>query len=88
MLNELQSKSIKVLTTKFFDNSDKSMMKAEYDNIQLNMVELYRKYNNPSQVDKLWGIKNDVEDIKNDLNKNVNLMIGNLTELSVISLIF
>ncbi len=83
MLSELQSKSIKVLTTKFFDSTDKSALKSEMDNIQLNMVELYRRFNNPSQVDKLWGIKNDVDDIKSNLNKNVNLMVGNLTELSV-----
>lgn len=83
MLSELQSKSIKVLTTKFFDTTDKSALKYEIDNIQLNMVELYRKFNTPSQVDKLWGIKNDVEDIKSNLNKNVSLMVGNLTELSV-----
>lgn len=47
------------------------------------MVELYRKFNNPNQVDHLWGIKNDVNTLKNDLSKNVNLLIGNMTELSV-----
>lgn len=83
MINELQSKSLKILSTKFFDTTDKGIIKAECDNIQLNMVELHRRFNNPSQVDKLWGVKNDVEGIKNDLNKNVNLMIGNLTELTV-----
>lgn len=83
MLSELQSKSIKVLTTKFFDSTDKSGLKSELDNMQLNMVELYRRFNTPSQVDKLWGIKNDVAEIKTNLNKNVSLMVGNLTELSV-----
>ena len=83
MLSELQSKSIKVLTTKFFNNSDKSSLKSEMDNIQLNMVELYRRFNTPGQVDKLWGMKNDVEEIKSNLNKNVSMMVGNLTELSV-----
>jgi len=58
-------------------------LKAELDNIQLNMVELYRRFNTPIQVDKLWGIKNDVDEIKSNLNRNVNLMVGNLTELSV-----
>lgn len=58
-------------------------MKSEIDNIQLSLVELYRKFNNPNQVDHLWGIKNDVNTLKNDLSKNVNLLIGNMTELSV-----
>lgn len=83
MLSELQAKSIKVLTTKFFDTTDKSSLKSEIDNIQLNMVELYRRFNTPSQVDKLWGIKNDVDEIKSNLNKNVSLMVGNMSELSV-----
>jgi len=87
MLNELQTKNLKVLMTKIFDAMDKSTIKSEIDNIQLNMVELYRRYNTPSQVDKLWGIKNDVDEIKTNLNKNVNLMVGNLTELSVIIII-
>ena len=47
------------------------------------MVELYRRFNTPGQVDKLWGIKNDVDEIKSNLNKNVSLMVGNLTEMSV-----
>lgn len=87
MLAELQNKCIKKLISKIFstENDNIDNVKPEVDNMQLNMVEIYRKYNNPAQIDTLWSIKNDVNDIKINMKKNMNTMISNVTELSVIN---
>ena len=82
MLSEIQNKCIKKLISKIFD-TENADVKGEIDNMQLNMVELYRKYNNPGKVDTLWAIKNDVDDIKIDMNKKMTVMVSNMTELTV-----
>jgi len=86
MLAELQNKCIKKLISKIFnteDDTSNSNIKPELDNMQLNMVEIYRKYNTPGNVDTLTTIKNDVNEIKINMKKNINTMVSNITELTV-----
>jgi len=88
MLAELQNKCIKKLTSKIFNTDLETPdpdAKTEIDNMQLNMVELYRKYNNPGKVDSLFTIKNDVEDIKSSVKNTMKTMLNNITELTVIN---
>lgn len=90
MLSDLQNKSIKKLTSKIFNTDLETPdpdAKTEIDNMQLNMVELYRKYNNPGNVDSLFQIKNDVEDIKSSVKSTIRTMVNNLSELTVNNII-
>ena len=82
MLSEIQNKCIKKLISKLF-SSENANVKPELDNMQLNMVEIYRKYNDPGKVDSLWGLKNDVNEIKLDINKSMTTIVNNVTELNV-----
>jgi hypothetical protein len=79
MLAELESKSLNLLNTKFFNlKSNNPDIKSHSDNIQLNMVELFRKYKDPGNVDRLVDVQNDVNDIQRHMKDNVKNIISNI----------
>ena len=79
MLNELENKSLSTLNTKFFGlKSNPNESKSHSDNIQLNMVELYRKYKDPASVDRLLDVKKDVKDIQNEMKTNIRKVVSNI----------
>jgi hypothetical protein len=81
MLTELESKSLNLLNTKFFNlRSNKEEIKTHSDNIQLNMVELYRKYKDPGNVDRLIDIKRDVDDMQRHMKENVKKMVSSIDD--------
>jgi hypothetical protein len=83
MLTELENKTLKSLNTKFINIKEEDTLKPNRDEFQLNMVELHRKYCNPSNVDKLFEIQKDVKDIEIDMKKNVKNMVSNIENASV-----
>lgn len=88
MLSELENKALKILNTKFFNLTDNSNVKSYSDDIQLTMVELYRRYKDPSNVDRLIEIKKDVSDIQLEMKGNVKKIIHNIEDATVKKLIF
>jgi hypothetical protein len=87
MLSELENKTLKTLNTKFFNLTDNSGIKSYVDDIQLSMVELYRKYKDPSNVDRLFEIKKDVSEIHTDMKSNVKKIMVNIEDATVIYII-
>ena len=81
MLSEIESKSLNVLNTKFFNlKSSNTETKSHSDNIQLNIVELFRKYKDPVNVDRLVDVQRDVNDIQRHMKDNVKKMVTNLDD--------
>jgi hypothetical protein len=79
MLSELESKSLNVLNTKFFNlKSNNNDVKSHCDNIQLNMVELYRKFQDPGNVDRIVDVQRDVNEIQRHMKDNVKNIMQNL----------
>jgi hypothetical protein len=80
MLNELQDKSLKILNSKYFGLGEKEGSKND---IQFHMAELYRKYTNPSNVDRLIDIRNDVSEIQLTMKDNIKQTINNIDNATV-----
>jgi hypothetical protein len=80
MLRELHDKSIKTLNSKYF-NLGNSENKS--NDVQFEMVELFRKYNSLSNVDRLHMVKTEVDDIKIVMRTNVNKMVDNIDQVEV-----
>jgi hypothetical protein len=82
MLSELENKTLNTLNTKFFglksNQSNPVDIKTQSDNIQLSMVELYRKYKDPTSVDRLLEVKRNVNDIQKDMKENIKKVVSNL----------
>ena len=51
--------------------------------MELLMVELFRKYNDPGGVDRLFTINRDVDDIKHTMSQTVKKAMNNIDEASV-----
>jgi hypothetical protein len=83
MLSELENKSLKILNTKFFKLGT-TETKQHSDDIQLTMVELYQRYRDPSNVDRLHEMKRDVNDIKKEMDLSVKKMVKNIENATVL----
>lgn len=85
MLSELENRTLKTLNAKFFNlnQTQNSDVKMHGDDIQLIMVELYRKYKDPASSDRLISAMNDVNDIKIDMGKNMRSMFDNISNVEV-----
>lgn len=70
LLDAVKAKSIKPLSTQLIDISSLSTRQLR-DDIQLTMVELEQKYKNPSNVDIIYTIQEDVSDVKGIMRKNI-----------------
>jgi hypothetical protein len=81
MLNELQNKSLKILNSKYFGLGEKDGGKND---IQFHMAELYRKYMNPSNVDRLHDINNEVHEIQLTMKDNIAKSLNNIDSANVI----
>jgi hypothetical protein len=85
MLRELHDKNIKTLNSKYFNLGNNE---AKSNEVQFDMVELHRKYNNLSNVDRLHAVKTEVEDIKIVMRTNVNKMVDNIDQVEVLYFLF
>lgn len=86
MLSELEMKALMTLNTKFFNVSTQGKIdtKQYSDNIQLTMVELHRRFRDPGNVDRLHLIQRDIDDMKKDMNYNLNKMVQNVNAASAL----
>jgi hypothetical protein len=80
MLNELKEKSLKILNSKYFGLGERDGGKTD---IQFNMSELYQKYFNPSNVDRLIGINKDVQEIQLTMKDNISKTMNNIDNANV-----
>jgi hypothetical protein len=87
MLSELESKTLKTLNTKFFTtgnlNNENSNLKSYIDEMELLMVELYRKFKDPGGVDRLYTMNRDVNEMKQTMSQNVKKVMNNIDDASV-----
>ncbi len=58
--------------------SNNNDVKSHCDNIQLNMVELYRKFQDPGNVDRIVDVQRDVNEIQRHMKDNVKNIMQNL----------
>jgi len=87
MLSELETTTLKTLNTKFYTpgitKNENSNLKSHTTEMELLMVELYRKYNDPGGVDRLFTINRDVDEIKHTMSQTVKKAMNNIDEASV-----
>ena len=87
MLTDLENKTIKTLNSKVFNTSSISSenynTKSYVDEMELFMVELYRKFQDPGGVDRLYTINRDVDDIKHTMSKTVKKAMNNIDDATV-----
>ncbi len=74
LIKELHDKNLKSLNSKYLNLGTE----VKANDIQFDMVELHRKYNNLSNVDRINAINTEVDDIKIVMKSNVNKMINNI----------
>lgn len=87
MLSELETTTLKTLNKKFYTpgiaKNENSNIKSNTTEMELLMVELFRKYNDPGGVDRLFTINRDVDDIKHTMSQTVKKAMNNIDEASV-----
>lgn len=86
MLSELENKFLKILNARFNYTSqmnENSNLQPYVDDMELFMVELYRKFKDPGDVDRLHTINKDVIDIKYQMSENVKKVMHNIDNSSV-----
>ncbi len=87
MLSELENKTLNTLNTKFFGlKSNPAEVKTQSDNIQLSMVELYRKYKDPTSVDRLLEVQRNVNEIQKDMKENIKKVVSNIDNAKTLEL--
>ena len=74
LIKELHDKNLKSLNSKYLNLGTE----GKANDIQFDMVEVYRKYNNLSNMDRINAISTEVDDIKIVMKSNVNKMITNI----------
>lgn len=83
MLRELHDKNIKTLNSKYFNLGNNNTPNEKTNEVQFDMVELHRKYNNLSNVDRLHSVKTEVDDIKLIMKTNVTKIVDNIDQVEV-----
>ena len=87
MLSDLENKTIKTLNSKVFNttslNNENYNTKSYVDEMELFMVELYKKFKDPGGVDRLYTINRDVADIKHTMSQTVKKAMNNIDDATV-----